>query len=339
MIFLFKKVGGTGSSLNCGKLVIKLLCNYCQETEHEVITKFTRFEMNNILKCKGCGLVSMEMEKDKDKDAIESFYSSEYRKTPSLPTQSAEEHFFDEVTQHDTKTRVSFISKYVDINGKKVLEIGSASGSLLNKLSEYHPKEVVGVELGKKYADYSRKKGFKIFTKSIEYLNLSDEFDIIVSFHTLEHVFDPMSVFKATYKALKPGGCFLGEVPNQDDWRIKIFNDEIIKRFHYDPNHYYYFSPKTLENYLKTYNFRDLKFETVERYNSLLQLRNIICRKNTDVDIEKYLTKFIFPINEEADARLPNIHDEIECEFNSIFEKGVNSELIGNCLRWIAHKK
>ena len=293
--------------------------------------------MNNILKCKRCGLVSMKLEKDKDK--IESFYSSEYRKTPLLPIQPAEEHYFDEVTQHDTNTRVSFISKYVDINGKKVLEIGSASGSLLNKLSEYCPEEIVGVELGQEYADYSRENGFKIFTKSIEDLDFSEEFDIIVSFHTLEHVFDPMSVFKAIYKALKPDGFFLGEVPNQDDWRIKIFNDEIIKKFHYDPNHYYYFSPGTLKNYLKTCDFSDIKFETVERYNSLLQLRNIICRKNTDVDIEEHLNKYIFPINEEVDARLPNIHDETECEFNRIFEKGVNSELVGNCLRWIAHKK
>ena len=119
---------------NCGKLVIKLRCNYCQGIEHDVITKYTRFEMNNVLKCKQCGLVSMKLEKDKD--TIESFYSSEYRKTPLLPIQPAEEHYFDEVTQHDTNTRISFISKYVDINGKKVLEIGSASGSLLNKLSE-----------------------------------------------------------------------------------------------------------------------------------------------------------------------------------------------------------
>lgn len=123
--------------------MIKLLCNYCQGTECEVITEFTRFEMNNILKCKRCGLVFLEF--NKDKGAIESFYSSEYRKTPSLPTQPAEEHYFDEVTQHDTKIRISFISKYVDITGKKVLEIGYASGSLLNKMSEYHPEEVVGV--------------------------------------------------------------------------------------------------------------------------------------------------------------------------------------------------
>ena len=312
-----------------------MICNYCNGTKHELLTKYTRFEINGILKCKKCGLVFLDL--NHNKNNIELFYSSEYRKTPELPIQSAEEHYNARATQHDTENRTSFILKHIETPNKTILEIGSASGSLLNKLSEYDPKEIVGMELGQEYADFSREKGFKVFTKSIDDLDFSEEFDIIVSFHTLEHVFDPMSVFKAIYKALKPGGIFLGEVPNQDDWRIKIFDDEIIKRFHYDPNHYYYFSPITLENYLKTCGFSDITFETVERYNSLLQLRDILCR-NMSENTEERLTKYIFPRNESVDARLPNINNEIECEFNRVFEKGVNSELMGNCLRWVAYK-
>jgi SAM-dependent methyltransferase len=154
----------------------------------------------------------------------------------------------------------------------------------------------------------------------------------------IEHVFDPKSVFKAIFKALKPGGCFLGEVPNQDDWRIKIFNDKIVKRFHYDPNHYYYFSPATLKNYLKTSGFNDMCLETVERYNSLLQLRNILCRKDEEKNIEEVLNKYIFPKSQNDEVRLPAVDNKIESVFNRIFEKAMNSELMGNCLRFIAFK-
>ena len=312
-----------------------MICNYCKGTEFDIVAKYTRLEKNDVLKCKSCGLVYLDIKKNKTD--IESFYSSEYRKIPALPVQSAQEHFDDKVTHYDSEDRISFISNYVDIREKKILEIGSASGSLLNKLSEYGAREVVGIELSEEFAEFSHNMGFKILTNTIEELDISQKFDIVVSFHTIEHVFDPMAVFKSIYKALKPDGWFLGEVPNQNDWRIKIFDDKIVKRFHYDPNHYYYFSPDTLKNYLKTSGFNDIHLETVERYNSIIQLRNILCHKDGEKNIEEVLNKYIFPENQNDEVRLPAVDDKIEGEFNRIFGKTMNSELIGNCLRWIAY--
>ena len=313
-----------------------MVCNYCGSEGSGILAEYARFEKNNILLCNNCGLVYLEM--DRGKKAVESFYSSEYRKVKTLPLMSPEEHFFNEVTQNDTENRIRFISDHMDVNDKKVLEIGSASGNLLQKLSEYGCKEAVGVELGEEYSEYARRRGFTVFTRSLEELGLREEFDAVVSFHTLEHVYDPMAVIQGIYTALKPGGCFLGEVPNQNDWRIQIFDDEIIKRFHYDPNHYYYFSPATLENYLKTCDFGNIRLETVERYNSLLQLRNILCRDGSVGNVEETLKKHIFPKKKEDEVRLPDIDDRAGITFNRLFEKGVNSELMGNCLRWTAKR-
>lgn len=313
-----------------------MTCNYCGAEESDIIAEYTRFEKNNVLSCKNCGLVYLEM--NRGRKAVESFYSSDYRKVSTLPLMSAEEHFFNEVTRNDTEKRIRFISGYLDVNDKKVLEIGSAAGNLLRKLSEHGCKEAVGIELGKEYSEYARRQGFKVFTRSLEELRLKEQFDAVVSFHTLEHVYNPMAVFQGIYTALKPGGLFLGEVPNQNDWRIQIFDDEIIKRFHYDPNHYYYFSPATLENYLKACGFSNIRLETVERYNSLLQLRNILCREGSKESVEATLKKYIFPGNKEDEVRLPDIDNRIRTTFNRLFERGVNSELMGNCLRWIAQR-
>ena len=160
----------------------------------------------------------------------------------------------------------------------------------------------------------------------------------MVSFHTLEHIYDPMVVIRAIDTALKTEGFFLGEVPNQNDWRIQIFNDETVKRFHYDPNHYYYYSPAVLDNYLKTCGFSDIRLETVERYNSLLQLSNILCRDSSEGSVEETLKRHIFPKNEKDEVRLPSVDNAVENTFNKVFEKGVNSELMGNCLRWAAKR-
>lgn len=313
-----------------------MACNFCGCKEFDIIAEHTRYEKNNVLRCENCGLVYLEIKASKRE--IEQFYSSQYRKIPTLPVQSPEEHFHDKVTQNDADNRIIFISNNIDIRNKRILEIGSASGSLLQKLQEYGCREVIGVEIDEEFSKYARQQGFEVFTRSVEELDFREEFDAIVSFHTLEHVYDPKAVIRAIYAALKPDGCFLGEVPNQNDWRIQIFNDEVVKRFHYDPNHLYYYSPVTLNNYFKTCGFSDIRLETVERYNSLIQLRNILCDWDSDKDIEKTLKKYILPQNQKDEVRLPNINDQIGCRFNRIFEKGVNSELMGNCLRWVARR-
>jgi 2-polyprenyl-3-methyl-5-hydroxy-6-metoxy-1,4-benzoquinol methylase len=311
-------------------------CNFCGSEEHDIIAEHTRLEKNNVLQCKYCGLVYLEIKENKQE--IEAYYSSDYRKAPELPVQSPEEHYNDKVTRNDDSNRISFITKHIDIKNKRVLEIGSASGNLLDKLKEHGVREAAGVELDKEFSEYARQRGFTVFTRSIEEMGLKEEFDAVVTFHTLEHVYDPMAVIRATRAALKKGGCFLGEVPNQNDWRIKIFDDEVIKRFHYDPNHYYYYSPVTLKNYLETCGFNKISLETVERYNSLTQLRNILCNPNRGKNVEGTLKKYIYPETDADDVRLPDLDNRTESEFNRVFEAGVNSELMGNCLRWVACK-
>jgi len=314
----------------------KVSCNYCGSSEYDIVAEHTRFERNNILQCRNCGMVYLEIKKSKGE--IESFYTSKYRKVPTLPVQSPEEAFYNEVAQHDANNRILFISNNISIQGCKILEIGSSCGNILEKLNEYGCGEAIGIELNEEYSTFARQRGLKVISQPIEELNFHEEFDAVVSFHTLEHMYDPMAVIKAAYMVLKPCGCFLGEVPNQNDWRIKIFNDEATKRFHYDPNHYYYYSPITLKNYLGACDFNNIRLETAERYNSLLQLRNIICSQNSAKNIGEILKRHIFPKTRNDEVRLPNLDNQTEMEFNRIFGKGVNSELMGNCLRWVAVK-
>ena len=310
-------------------------CNFCGSEDNEIIFEYTRFERNNILKCKNCGLVFLELKKLKKE--VESFYKKAYREVNSLPQKSAEEMFNDPVIRHDCKNRIEWIKKqYGNIKGKRILEIGSSSGYFLDTLSSAGAK-VVGVELTEDYADYAKKIGFTIYTKPIEDIGFKNEFDLVVSFHTLEHVSDPMSVIHATMLSVIKGGGFMGEVPNQDDWRIGIFDNYVVKRFHYDPFHYYYFSPKTITSYLKKCGFNKIILETVERYNSLIQLRRILCGEYNEKYVERVLKQNVFAKSEE-DVRVPHLDNRQESEFNRIFEKGVNSKLMGNCLRWMATK-
>ncbi|HWQ95961.1 MAG TPA: class I SAM-dependent methyltransferase [Candidatus Methylomirabilis sp.] len=310
-------------------------CNFCGSYNSSIISEWTRYEKNNILKCSDCGLVFMETQSSKNE--IEFFYKKKYRKLETLPVLTAEEHYNSKVSRRDVDQRIKFITENVNLEGKKVLEIGSASGGLLESLRNAGA-DVKGIELNDEYREYSEKLGFNVLHEPIDKLKIKEIYDIIISFHTIEHFVDAKSAFISIFAALIPDGVFLGEVPNQDDWRISIFNDDVTKRFHYDPNHYYYFSPVTLKNYLENCGFSKIKLDTVERYNSILQLKNILCDKYSIDNIENILNKYIFPAGEKEDVRLRHLDDRIENEFNRIFEPAVNSELKGNCLRFITEK-
>lgn len=312
-------------------------CNLCGSEDNEIIFEYTRFERNDILKCENCGLVFLDVKKTKKE--VEQFYEENYRKVDTLPEKSAEEMFKDPVIIHDCENRIEWINKrYGDIKGKRILEIGSSAGYFLDALSSMGAKEVVGVELTEDYANYAKKLGFTIYTKPVEDIVFKNEFDLVVSFHTLEHVSDPMSVLHATMLSLNKGGVFMGEVPNQDDWRIKIFDNPVVKRFHYDPFHTTYFSPKTLTNYLKKCGFNNIILETLERYNSLIQLKRILCGKYNEKNVDRILKQNVFAKPEE-DVRTPHLGNRQETEFNIIFENGINNKLVGNCLRWMATKR
>lgn len=308
-------------------------CNYCGCRKANIIAEWARFEKHNVLKCQNCDLVYLEMQESKED--IEAYYASEYRKITTLPMLPPEVFYHTPIVKYDAIDHTTFIKSNVNIVGKRILEVGSATGALLEKLSEGGCKEVVGIELGKSYAEYAQNRGYTVFTRPIEELALCNEFDVVVSFMTIEHVYDPMQTIQAIRKALKPGGCFIGEVPNQLDWRLQIFNDEVSRRFHYDPNHYYYFTPSSLVMYLNACDFLNVELDTVERYNSLVQLRNILGGYGSE-DIEDILKKYIFNGQIRDAVVIPDTNDSVMTRFNRIFEKGVNSESMGNCLRWVA---
>lgn len=335
------------------------ICNFCNSNDNSVIFEYTRFERNNILRCGNCGLIFLDIviddnnsinkhaDNDRKAIAIEEYYKKQYRKDKTKIL-SPEEHFNDEVAKKDIIDRIQLIKNSVlnlgitSLRNIKVLEIGSASGGLMKRLQD-EGTIVEGIELGDEYRKFSQKLGFQVYDIPIEKNKeiIPETYDLIVSFHTVEHFVDPKLAFRTIYNTLKYNGIFIGEVPNENDWRISIFDDLISKRFHYNPSHYYYFSPETLANYLIDAGFSGdkIKLQTVERYNSYIQLKRILCNKSMDYDkknINRILAQQIF-CEQSEDVRLHRGNNDEE-NFNRLFEKAVNSELLGNCLRFVAIK-
>ncbi len=124
---------------------------------------------------------------------------------------------------HKLTTRISDF--YLTENNSKYLDIGSTSGSLIEKISLHHNKRrkliIKGVEIEKHFCDFSKKrlkrKNYKHDTKFypkdvFSFLkNTNDKFDFITSLFTLQFIKPNKrsKILDLIYKKLHWGGGFV----------------------------------------------------------------------------------------------------------------------------------
>jgi SAM-dependent methyltransferase len=116
------------------------------------------------------------------------------------------------------------------IKNKKICEVGSGSGRIINKLNLFNPSKIVSIEPSK--AIEVAKKNNK--GSSIEFLNIrgqdlnfNEEFDHIFSLGVIHHIPEYEVVCKKIYKGLKPGGKFIIWVYGYENNQLylRIFNN------------------------------------------------------------------------------------------------------------------
>ena len=101
---------------------------------------------------------------------------------------------------------------------KKVFEIGCAEGMLLRELGK-RGMEVAGCEMNHAVAAQGMAKlGVPILTQPFEDVDFGAQvFDLVMSFHTLEHMRYPVDVIARVSRILSPDGALLIEVPCSDN--------------------------------------------------------------------------------------------------------------------------
>jgi 2-polyprenyl-3-methyl-5-hydroxy-6-metoxy-1,4-benzoquinol methylase len=130
------------------------------------------------------------------------------------------------------------------VANKRVIEIGTGAGALIDMIAPL-AERIVGIERTVAFRDRLTSKGYDIRGDLSE---CPDDVDVVLSFHVLEHVADPVGMLRESYAKLVPGGLIYLEVPNIDDALLSLYEIEAYRRFYFFKDHLHYFSRRTLED-------------------------------------------------------------------------------------------
>src|SRR6185369_12639603 len=172
----------------------------------------------------------------------------------------------------------------------KLLEVGCARGDFLQVARESF--NVYGVEPNPELADSSSKIA-PVHRDVIERTPWNG-FDVVASFHVIEHVDSPRSFIAASAEKLKPGGLLVIETPNIDSLPFKLLK---AKWRQFIPEHYYFFTPKTISRLLSDCGLRVHSVTGIGKYASVELIINRLSRYLPWLPNANGLSKRTFRVN------------------------------------------
>ena len=111
------------------------------------------------------------------------------------------------------KERGAIFSRWIG-TGKKVLDIGCRDGTLTRYFTSGN--DVLGIDIDTKMLAACKKK-LGIRTRIMDLhgdWDIKEKFDAVVAAEVMEHLYYPEIIAQKVANVLKPGGIFIGSVPN-----------------------------------------------------------------------------------------------------------------------------
>lgn len=242
---------------------MKKACPICENGNNQFERILNEIEL---LKCKNCHFIYADVP---DKEIEE--YNSHYDDNIALEYEKGQ-------TRLDEIWFQKIADKFTKRLGKgKVLDVGCGNGILL-KFFKQNGWDCYGVDLSPWSINFARKYDFTLVQEKIEETLVLKEnnFDLIVSTSTLEHIAQPLLHVEKIFELLKPGGiAYFAGIPNYSSISIKFG----FSRFHSNmpPAHVNYFTSKTIRKLFECNSAIDKKI-IVKTYGipEIHELYNVI---------------------------------------------------------------
>jgi len=186
--------------------------------------------MFRLLRCAACGFTRT----DPVPPSLDPYYPERYRRYGRLSSLVLRSLF---------RRRVAAWLARLPSRGR-ALELGSGTGWMLEALRAAG-WDAAGTE---RTADAARiaadASGADVRVGGLEAFPAEPVFDLVVMFHVLEHLAEPMAALVAAAERLRPGGVLLLGLPNIASWQSRATGRHWM---HLDvPRHLVHFSPRTI---------------------------------------------------------------------------------------------
>ena len=144
-------------------------------------------------------------------------------------------------------------------NAGVALELGSGTGWMLRALRQ-RGWLAIGSERTVTAAAAARDgAGAPLFVGDLSAIRDEPVLDLVIMFHVLEHLADPLSALGAVARRVKPGGTLILGIPNIASWQARLTGRSWM---HLEvPRHLCHFSPDAIERALASAGFRTTRID------------------------------------------------------------------------------
>ena len=223
---------------------VDLPCTHCGGTDDAVLYTGREHEYTtttdapfDVVRCAGCGLVRLNPRPDVSE--LGRIYPPEYYAYHLVRADAdARPGLGERLKMRMYQRRLRSLLGRLGRDGPvRLLDVGCADGRLLDWYKagpDGARLETHGIEMSEAAAATARSRGHRVVTGRFE---VDDElepgtFDVILAYHVIEHVDDPVRFTRRAAELLAPGGLFVVATPNYDSWDVRRF------RQHWGGNHF-----------------------------------------------------------------------------------------------------
>ncbi|MDP6076673.1 MAG: class I SAM-dependent methyltransferase [Acidimicrobiales bacterium] len=295
-------------------------CPLCNEPTSDLVTDRLRNGTGRVYQCLRCDheFLMLDIPRDLGRYYGET-YRQEYSHVAEGSATSAEEIFQTYYNYQDDRLKVLKDHIFSDT---RLLEIGASAGQFLAHIKD-RVALINAVELDKTCCSFLEATlGVETDSRPLcDSRFFRNKYDVVCSFHVMEHVDSPIDFLRDIRGVLAPGGTAFVEVPNRKDALLSIWGVEAYRDFYYRDVHLQYFGEYSARLAAKEAGFKSDECSVlfVQDYNLLNHLNWInnnapqatcepglspIRLVGTDPTMEKWLSSRLVELNDQYRDRL-----------------------------------
>lgn len=225
-------------------------------------------DIYRVIKCDSCNHIQL-FPNNYD---VKHYYDDDSQDIEALRISNRNSNEWRDMVKTQAKRRLEILENITSVNSCNIIDIGGGYGDFVELLSNKYPDTFVtvlepGVTRITTHSPTNLIKINKLMDTQFSE-QYKETFDVVTSFHVLEHVLEPNLFIQNCYRLLKPGGLLYIEVPNQDNDLINL-SENYRNTIWYMKAHISYFTIEVIENILKELEIKNYMFNGFERYDYL----------------------------------------------------------------------